>query len=181
MWTNCVYMRYSPLFDLTDSSLWEEPYHVRILFVTMMARKSSDQVVYADEYRLRKWSNLNTLDEVKDALRVLQEPDTKRPGQRYEGRRVEKVEGGWLMLNGQKYEDLMKVVNERARKAKWARDKRAKEAYAAGKRAGRKRALARARFDGEVEGRKEGVAEVLDYQHGQIQAENEAADRETGL
>src|SRR5688572_19625127 len=85
-------MNYVPLFDLTDSSIWEEPYHVRILWITLMARKKSDQVVYADEYKLRKWSNLNTIEEVSDALRVLSSPDTKRPNQPFEGRRIEKVE-----------------------------------------------------------------------------------------
>lgn len=119
-------MRYAPLFSgITDSSLWEEPLHVRVLFITMFANKQPDHVVYADVWRLRKWSNL-TYEETEDALKILESPDARRPGQEFEGRRIEKVEGGWLVLNGQKYEDLMRKLNERARKAKWAREQREK-------------------------------------------------------
>jgi hypothetical protein len=117
-------VNYTPLFDLTDSSIWEEPYHVRILWITMMARKKSDHVVYADEYKLRKWSNLNSIEEVVDALRVLAAPDGRRPNQPHEGRRIEKVDGGWFLLNGEKYQEMMRKINERARKARWAREKR---------------------------------------------------------
>lgn len=132
MWTLRVYfdrlraVNYTPLFDLTDSSIWEEPYHVRILWITLMSRKKADQVVYADEYKLRKWSNLNTIEEVSDALRVLLSPDTRRPNQPYEGRRIEKVDGGWFLLNGHKYQEMMRKTNDRARKARWARNKRAR-------------------------------------------------------
>lgn len=118
---------FAPLMsEITDSSVWEEPYHVRILWLTMLARKQSDHVVYSDTYKLRKWSNLNTVDEVEDALRILSSPDSRRPGQEYDGRRIEKVEDGWKVLNGQKYEDIMRKIAERSRKARWAREHRAK-------------------------------------------------------
>lgn len=120
-------MRYAPLFDIADSSIWEEPYHVRILFITMMAKKGPDQVVYADEYRLKNWSKLNTLEEVYDALRILESPDPKRPKQPYEGRRIKKIDDGWLILNGMKYEEMMKKVNDRARKSRWARETRERQ------------------------------------------------------
>lgn len=120
-------MNYAPMFSqIADSSLWEEPYHVRILFVTMMAKKQADHVVYADEYRLKKWSNLYSMEEVMDALDILSSPDPKRPGQQFDGRRIQKVDGGWLVLNGEYYEELMQIVNERCRKARWAREQRRK-------------------------------------------------------
>lgn len=119
---------FTPLFsEITDSSVWEEPYHVRITWVTMMARKQADQVVYADVWKIKKWANLNTIEEAEDAIKVLSSPDARRPGQEFEGRRIEKVEGGWRLLNGQHYEQLMRSISERVRKARWARDHRAKE------------------------------------------------------
>lgn len=117
--------RFAPLFsEITDSSVWEEPYHVRLLWLTMLAKKQSDHVVYGDTYRLRRWSNLRTMEEVDDALRILTSPDERRKGQEFDGRRIEKVDGGWKVLNGQKYEDLMRKISERIRKARWARENR---------------------------------------------------------
>jgi hypothetical protein len=37
---------------------------------------------------------------------------------------VKKVEGGWLILNGQNYENLMRRMNRRAYQAEWARSRR---------------------------------------------------------
>jgi hypothetical protein len=118
---------FAPLFsEITDSSIWEEPYHVRISWITMMARKQADQVAYCDAYRLKKWANLDSIEEAEDALKVLSSPDTRRLGQLFEGRRIEQVEGGWRLLNGRHYEDLARTISERVRKARWAREHRAK-------------------------------------------------------
>ena len=116
---------FSPLMsEITDSSVWEEPYHVRIAWVTLMARKQSDHVAYCDAYKLKKWANLKTLAEAEDALKVLSSPDERRPGQEYEGRRIRKVEGGWEVLNGNLYEEMARKISERVRKARWARENR---------------------------------------------------------
>lgn len=156
-------MRYAPLYsEIADSSLWDEPYHVRILFVTMMAKKQADQIVYGDEYRLKKWANLNSMEEVNDALRVLESPDKLRPGQRFQGRRIERVDGGWLILNGEKYEELMQKINERARKAQWAREnrKKAKQNRGGGPLPG-ETAYVKAKHDGN----EEEAQRLLDNQH----------------
>ena len=98
---------------------------MRITFITMMAKKDSDHVVRASAFNLARWAN-KTEAEVLDALTILSSPDTRRlEPQEFEGRRIAKVEGGWLMLNGQKYEDQMKKLAEQARKARWARNHRA--------------------------------------------------------
>jgi hypothetical protein len=118
---------FTPLFsEITDSSIWEQPYHVRIAWLTLMARKQADQVAYCDAYKLKKWANLGSIEEAEDALRILSSPDKDRPGQEHEGRRIEKVEGGWRLINGQRYEELMRTISERVRKARWAREHRAK-------------------------------------------------------
>lgn len=118
---------FTPIFDsIVDSSLWEEPLHVRVLFVTMLALKSRDHVVRANEYRLTKRANL-TIEQVQDALNRLQSADIKRPGQLYEGRRIEAVEDGWVILNGEYYQKQMTLIADRNRKAKWARENRARE------------------------------------------------------
>jgi hypothetical protein len=120
--------RFAPLFSqIVDSSVWQEPDHVRIVFITMLAKKDSDHVVRATAFNIARWAN-KTEKEVLDAFRVLSSPDKRRlEPQEYDGRRIQKVEDGWLILNGDKYEKMMKKLAEQARKAKWARENRAKK------------------------------------------------------
>jgi hypothetical protein len=120
--------RFAPLMSqIVDSSLWREEYYVRILFTTMLAKKDSDHVVRATPYNLHLWANI-TQEECLEGLKILESPDKKRlDWQEHDGRRIEKVEGGWLVLNGHKYEEEMRRVAEQARKAKWARENRARE------------------------------------------------------
>ena len=89
-----------PLFSkLVDSSLWDEPDHVVKVFLTMLA------------------------------LKVLSSPDKKRlEPQPHQGRRIAKVEDGWLVLNGATYRKMAQEVSEKFRKARWARENRAKAA-----------------------------------------------------
>lgn len=115
---------FSPLFsNLVESSVWDEPYHVRILFVSMLAIKDFDHVVRKNNYQLMKRANV-TLQEVEEGLQVLSSPDLKRPGQEFEGRRIERVEDGWLVLNGQNYEDQMRKISRRFYKARKQREYR---------------------------------------------------------
>lgn len=118
---------WAPVFaSILDSSINEEPYHVRLLWIAMLALKDADHVVRSDSYKLHKKANLPEM-EVIDGLRVLESPDLRRIGpQEYEGRRIEKVEEGWKVLNGQKYENMMRKVKVRAYKRQ-----KAAEYYAA--------------------------------------------------
>lgn len=121
-------LTYVPIFNhLTDSSVWEEPYAVRVLFVTMLAHQDVDHVVRADVYRLHKWAVM-PVEEVEKSLEVLSSPDPRRPGQALDGRRIRKVDDGWFIINGQHYQDLMAKINNRWRKARWAAAARAKKA-----------------------------------------------------
>lgn len=116
---------YSPVFSkLVHSSLWSEPDHVRIVFITMLALKDSNQIVWGSAFALGEAAK-KTEAEVIDALKILSKPDRKRiEKQPYDGRRIEKVEGGWLVLNGAYYQQMMAVIARRAYKAAWERDNR---------------------------------------------------------
>ena len=98
---------------------------MRIAWLTMLSKKGADHVVYCDAWKLHKWANI-TIEEAEEALKVLSNPDRRKPGQESGGRRIKKVEDGWEILNGQKYEDLMRKTADRIRKAKWARENRSK-------------------------------------------------------
>src|ERR1035437_4055418 len=119
---------WSPLWSkIVDSSIWSEPDTVRILFVTMLALKDSDHVVRYSAFQLGQRAK-KTEQEVLDALKILAAPDKKRlEPQPHEGRRIERVEDGWLILNGEEYrrkvsEEMKKARNRRSQttyRAKW--------------------------------------------------------------
>lgn len=119
---------WTPLFSkIVDSSIWVEPDYVVKVFLTMLALKDSDQVVRYSAFALAQRAH-KTEKEVLDALKVLSSPDKKRlEPQPFDGRRVEKVEDGWKILNGQFYEDMMRGINRRAYKAAKQREYRERQ------------------------------------------------------
>jgi len=124
-----------PIFSkMVDSSVWEEPYNVRILWTTMLALKDSDHVVRYNPFMLRKRANMESEQEVMDCLAVLMAPDLKRlEPQPHQGRRIEKVDDGYLILNGQLYEDMMREISRKVYKARKEREYRDKKRQAESK------------------------------------------------
>lgn len=122
---------WTPVWSMiVDSSLWEEPDYVCKVFLTMLAIKDHDHIVRLDPYKLAKKSH-KTEQEVIDALKVLSSPDTRRLSpQEFEGRRIEKVEDGWLMLNGEKYRRMMSRIQRREYQAEWQRGYRDRQKQA---------------------------------------------------
>lgn len=119
--------RWAPLFSkIVESSIWDEDDAVCKVWVTMLALKDSDQVVRKNLYQLGRAARKSE-EEVEAALKVLASPDKRRKGQENEGRRIEKVDGGWLVLNGGFYEEEMRKISRQVYQAKWAREKRARE------------------------------------------------------
>lgn len=117
-----------PIFSkIVDSSIWKESDLVVKVFLTMLAKKDSDDIVRANAYMIGEWAKKSE-KEALEALAVLSSPDTKRiEPQPHEGRRIEKVSEGWLILNGEHYRQLMIGINERARKKRWAAMRRAQD------------------------------------------------------
>lgn len=115
---------WAPIWSaIVDSSLWEESGNVVKVFMTLLATKDSDHVSRLDAYRIHKKCNIDEV-EVLEILKLLSSPDTRRKTkQEFDGRRIKAVEDGWLILNGQKYREM---VSEERRKA---RNRRSQEAY----------------------------------------------------
>lgn len=121
-----TYNTWVPVFSsIIYSSLWDEPYHVRLLFMTMLAIKDKDHVVRRTVYALKKAANI-TEEEVEEALKILAAPDRRRSeNQEFEGRRIAKVEEGWLILNGDKYRKLLQTAKRREQKRRYEAKRRA--------------------------------------------------------
>jgi len=120
-----------PLWTSTvKSTLWEEPPHVRVMFLTMLLVQDPDHVVRMPFRRLVKEANLaeeigESARMAGDALKVLGSPDVRSiDNQEFEGRRIREVEDGWLILNGAKYEEQRVKLGARIRKTQKQRERR---------------------------------------------------------
>lgn len=112
--------RYTPIFSsLVDSSVWTLPDSVRVVWVTMLALQDRDHVVRYNAFGIAQRAHKSER-EVLDALNVLASPDkTRLEPQEYDGRRVERHEDGWLILNGSKYQAMMIEANRREYQRQW--------------------------------------------------------------
>jgi hypothetical protein len=109
---------------IVDSSIWEEEDYVCKIFITLLAIKDPDHVCRFNAYQIGKKANKSEQDVLK-ALEILSSPDRRRiEPQPNEGRRIERVADGWLILNGQKYQDLMQDVVRQRQQAQWQREQR---------------------------------------------------------
>lgn len=90
---------------ITKSSIWAEPYYVRILWITFLAEKDQDGFVGASISGIQRSANI-TMEECLSGLDILSSPDTDSRSSEYEGRRIEKVERGWVILNHKKFRDF---------------------------------------------------------------------------
>lgn len=96
-------MKYTMLCaSITESSLWDEAKETRILFVAMLARSDWNGVLHAALPGLARLANL-TRTETEGALEILESPDPDSRDKAFDGRRVKKIEGGWQILNKEKY------------------------------------------------------------------------------
>lgn len=107
---------WAPLWSgIVESSIWDEPDNVVKVFLTMLAIKDADHVVRKTAYQLGVLSR-KTESEVLDALKILASPDTRRrEKQPFDGRRIKAIEEGWLVLNGEKYREMVRMEMQRAR------------------------------------------------------------------
>jgi hypothetical protein len=99
---------------ITLSSVWSEPYHVRIVWITFLALKNKEGYVRASFSGIQRAANV-TVDECIEAIMVLESPDSDSRTPDYEGRRIEKIEGGWIVLNHEKYRVRSDIQKEQTK------------------------------------------------------------------
>lgn len=121
---------YTPLFSkIVDSSVWTEADYVCKVFITLLAVKDRDQVARVNAFEVGRkcWPGDPEAEKrALDALNILAAPDTKRiEPQPFDGRRIEKVERGWLVLNGEHYRELARRCKHREDSAQHMARKRA--------------------------------------------------------
>jgi len=117
---------YNKLFTkILDSSIWLEPDSTRIVWVTCIAAMDEDGFVQmATVENLAKRANVS-FKTCQKAVASLESPDKGSSDPDNDGRRLERVQGGWMVLNAQKYREL--VTREVAKAQTRERVKRFRE------------------------------------------------------
>jgi len=90
--------------SILDSTVWLEALPTKVVWITMLAMADWKGKVSAAIPTLAKRAGV-TRNECEAALSVLSAPDPDSKTKDHEGRRIQEVEGGWVILNHQKYRD----------------------------------------------------------------------------
>jgi hypothetical protein len=121
---------FTKLFSsILTSSIWSEDDKTRILWITILACTDKDGFCQAAVPGLAAMARL-TVQDTSTALAKLEGPDPYSRTQDYEGRRIEKADGGWIVLNHGKYRDRDRIERRREYQAELMREKRRKESEA---------------------------------------------------
>ena len=94
---------YTKLFNsILLSSIWGEDDATRIVWITMLAMADRFGRVEAAIPGLSHIARV-PIDACEKAVKTLESPDPHSRSTEFEGRRIEKVDGGWVLLNHEKY------------------------------------------------------------------------------
>jgi hypothetical protein len=105
---------YTKLFSsIIHSTIWREADHIRIVWITMLAMADRDGVVESSVPGLADASRV-TLGECREALAALMAPDPDSRTPDNEGRRIAPIDGGWELLNYNKYREKLSKEQKRA-------------------------------------------------------------------
>jgi hypothetical protein len=97
-------MSWTKLFShIVSSSVWNEDDKTRIVWITLLALQEKDHVVKGSVGGVAHQARVS-LEDCQKALEKLCSPDADDTSGIDEGRRIRKVEGGWLIVNGEAYQ-----------------------------------------------------------------------------
>jgi len=99
-------MAYTKLFNsLITSTVWREDDPTRIVWITMLALADKNGEVQASVPGLAHLAGA-TIESTRIAICKFMAPDPDSRTKDDEGRRIEEIDGGWLLLNHAKYRAL---------------------------------------------------------------------------
>jgi len=98
---------------ILTSSIWQEDDKTLRVFLTIMVGKDRSHFFRATIPGLAMLAKV-TVEECEMALKKLEGPDKYSRTKDNEGRRIKEVEGGWIMLNGEKYRRMLTSDERRA-------------------------------------------------------------------
>jgi hypothetical protein len=99
-------MAYTKLHEsLVSSTIWREPNHIRVAWITMLAMANKHGEVLASIPGLADICRI-TIPQMEEALNCFLQPDPYSRTKDFEGRRIEEIDGGWFLLNHPKYRKM---------------------------------------------------------------------------
>lgn len=115
---------YTKLFgSIVASTIWRESKETKIVWITMLAMANRDGVVEASIPGLADMARVS-LDDALKAIETLSSPDKYSRTKDHEGRRIQEVQGGWLLLNHATYRAKMNADDRREYLARKKRESR---------------------------------------------------------
>jgi hypothetical protein len=118
---------YAKLFgSILHSTVWLEPNHVRLVWITMLAMANRRGLVEASLPGLAVAARVS-LEECQEALNKFTSPDPHSRTKDHEGRRIEEVDGGWVLLNYEKHRQAQARTLKSERQARWRAKKASTE------------------------------------------------------
>jgi hypothetical protein len=106
--------------SLIRSSIWvQESKETRLVWITLLVLKDSNGCVTSSLIGLADAAKV-TLDECREAIRVLSSPDPNDTSKVDEGRRIREIQGGWEVVNHDMYR-----FSTQAKRAFWREQKAA--------------------------------------------------------
>jgi hypothetical protein len=114
---------YNKIFTkILDSSIWLESDATRIVWVTMIAAMDETGFCqFASAANVARRANVDP-EKAAAAIAVLEAPDADSSDPENEGRRIERVPGGWIVLNAEKYRAIVtRAVNQEQTRQRVAR------------------------------------------------------------
>lgn len=88
---------------ILDSSIWDQSAATRVVWITLLAMKDKQGVVRSTLNGLVRNANV-TKEECEAALQIFLAPDPESSSKNDEGRRLREIEGGWFVINHDKYQ-----------------------------------------------------------------------------
>lgn len=118
---------FTKLFSsITESTIWAESDHVRIAWITMLAMCDRQGRVYATIPGLAGRARIS-VEQCEEALTRFLSEDKYSRSKEFGGRRIEEIDGGWMLLNYERYRSLRDSEADKEKKRKWAAKHRAYE------------------------------------------------------
>lgn len=115
---------FTKLFSsITASTIWCEPDHVRIVWITMLAMADRHGEVQASIPGLAAIARVQ-VDQCRQAIGLFLKPDPDSRTKAHEGRRVEEIDGGWRLLNYAHYREIRDAETLKEAKRKWWQENR---------------------------------------------------------
>ena len=118
---------YTKLFSsIVTSTIWVESDRTRIVWITMLAMADRNGEIQASIPGLARLAGV-PIPDCEEALAKFIAPDPYSRTPDDEGRRVEKIEGGWALLNHAKYREMASRDDSKAANTERQRRHREKE------------------------------------------------------